>query len=311
MLNRGEPERELDLERVQSQLMDCAMHHTRFMQQGKLTHSQQLDLEKLSELYLDYRRETKLDEIEPAGRRIFAIDQSEWRSKTPLQRYVTLHSQRAGEMERMLEMILKNAGPSSREPRFGLDVGAGSCFFIEHMTQKGNQMWFGVNIEGSKSPITQDQFCDRDLLGTFKEFKAGDPLPFFGDPTRPKDYIPPPGQRLKFDIATLFYVLHHVPEEQVDALLKQTYDQLEPGGKIVVVEDNVGEFQVIPERMAFVKAMDDFFYPDFPGNQQPTVYWIDKLEKAGFRFRNAGDLAVFNSAGIRTYDNFIVMEKPA
>lgn len=243
----------------------------------------------------------------------FALSAEEYREKSSFERYMQLHKERALDLMQMYQGVSVALGIP--EDVDGLDIGCGSGFFMHSMdyiqkARGSKESWYGVDVEGSKSPITNNTRIDRDRLPTFREFKAGKALPIFRDPNAKFMDKVRGRDQLKFDVATMFYVLHHIAEDQLDDVIKQTYDQLKPGGKLVILEDHVGMDAVEPKRMKFIKAMDNFFYPDFPGNQKPVTEWVERLVKAGFKERQLGEASYYNSIGIRTDDALIVMEKP-
>lgn len=304
------PERELDLERekIIEQFRDCAMHHSRFLGQDKLSPAQEIQLQKLATYYVPYRYESGLADLEEAGRKIIAIDAKDWRSKEPLERYATLHKQRAMDLEHFTHGFLKAAGVTQIPNQLRLDVGTGSSFFVDYMSHLEQQredwngeVWFGVDIPESKSAVTQSTRYDRDTNPAFFEFKAGEKLP---------EFLSTPYYKEPVGLTTLNYVLHHVDERQIDGLIDNIYERTAPGGYVLILEDNIGEYQVDPFKKAFVKAQDDFFYPDFPGNQKTMHEWSMLMQKHGFEIVRHGDAAMYNSAGIMTRDAVILARKP-
>lgn len=79
--------------------------------------------------------------------------------------------------------------------------------------------------------------------------------------------------------ATMSDVLHHLPEQVSVELLKKIFDNLEPGGKMVIEEVNNRPFW----KYLISLFVEFTLYPMQKINFRPAGYWRNILEDIGFR----------------------------
>ncbi len=304
MFSRG-PVLELELSRIKEQFIDCAMHHSTFINKPELEHRDRINIEKLAALYHAYRHDTGLTKIEAAGNKIIIPNIEDWRSKAPLERYEVVSRERAlcqaGVLDQFINMNgLKIPGENR------IDVGAGSGMFFDYMNFQEREggtgkKWFGIDVpDEPRAKLINGTYMDRRGIGPeFREYPLGGELPF---------------GNMKFGLATIFYTLHHVDKESLNpgnqqSLLHQLYARMENGGYLFVLEDHIGEYKSDIFKHAYIKEQDRVFYPNSPGEQRTMHSWSMLLEAHGFKVQMHGDAALYNSIGIRTMDAIILAKK--
>jgi ubiquinone/menaquinone biosynthesis C-methylase UbiE len=74
-------------------------------------------------------------------------------------------------------------------------------------------------------------------------------------------------------------VLEHIPDAEIDQVFAEFYRILQPGGRAFICLDALQEGDTLEQHLVDPTHI----------NIQPTLYWSDKLHKAGFR----GDVEAF------------------
>lgn len=225
--------------------------------------------------YLDAAKEHGIDLFhleKPAWLKEAETREPEWLSKSPLDRYRAIETDRATLLVRQWKPEL-DAIPDGAKC---LDVGCGSGFFVRHMQANyPKQVWQATDLErdmpinGSEQDVRKTDWftpCERDK-----------PLPY---------------SDASMDVITLNNVLHHIPDEKLAGFLGEIERVLKPGGKLLVTEEFAGlQYEASTGRMRpatsdaqVPRQMDDVFWRSDKGSQKPIHQWQTTIQDCG-RFK--------------------------
>lgn len=120
-------------------------------------------------------------------------------------------------------------------------------------------------------------------------------------------------------VMSMNMVLHHVESDvklsngktPMDHYLDECYRVLATNGRLVIMEDYIGDDREEIPFYDVVKHTDSTFYPHAPGEQRPTIKWCKLLEEHGFEIEITQKYAGYNTAGFPVIEQQIVAKKPA
>ena len=312
-------------ERCLNEVLDLCARHPHFIGR-EMSHLDRAGAERFARIYADYLKvfSGSLGQSRKPG--YLDLDLEKWKGEEPYKRYVAMEMHRAGEimaLHRFIAAFLEKTPEKIKDgPR--LDFGSRSCFFarmqnadseygnLRYDEQKGyilkrptessdittlRKPWYSTDIPLEKALPTHGTEASREKTPGFIEMGADHKIPF----------------DIKFKVISLNMVLHHVDLANLEATLKSVYDALDSDGVLIVLEDFIGLNAIDLTRNAYIKGIDDLFYPDALGNQRPIMEWKSELKKTGFVEINKricpGTFSTRNVVGLPVQEAFLVMKK--